>query len=80
MGQTEALLDWLDKGPLDEAEAGWTARYVAHHGLTAGWQAGAALSYWARKLAPRVDSAYDLDRRWIARNYLSVLPRMRAAF
>jgi aminoglycoside phosphotransferase (APT) family kinase protein len=75
----EMLAEWVDGEGADEAERRWTERFAGQAGLETGWRGPAVMAYWARTTAVMAGTDYDLNRRWFRPNFLSLLPRMRAA-
>jgi hypothetical protein len=74
----KAFGDWLAGVGIDAPESEWAQRFADHLGLAPGWRRWAALAYWAREVASRAGTRFDLDPLWVRRNYLDVMPQLHA--
>lgn len=69
-----AFRDWLAGEGQDEQELRWTHRFCEQQSLRPGWEMAGGLAYWARDVASSAGTRFDLDRPWIRKTFLSLLP------
>ena len=74
----DAFRSWLAGEGQDEQELRWTDRFCERHSLRPGWELASGLAYWAREVASSAGTPFDLDRPWIRRTFLSLLPQFHA--
>jgi SAM-dependent methyltransferase len=70
----QAFRAWFDGTGADAAERAWTGRFTEAWGLAPGWELTGGLAYWVREVASSAGSVYDLDRAWIRKTFLELLP------